>query len=225
MGKSILTLAVDALNAGGVRAEMGYPGRKMPALTQTAAAVSLHRVDMQQRLAVVQVTVAAPVKLGAEICQETALLAGQILRDQGADCLLSECVFEGQSELFLTQVTAEFSGTALAGFWEDRAGFSAELAGLNLESLVSFTAQRATDSTVTELENAKWQFELEEFFTPEAPEEISPEEPFTLRVFQPYQSESYLNCSWTEQRRVTERTGTRQIRKGIAQSRMVAEYT
>lgn len=224
MGQSIVALTVARLREGGFRAAEGCPGRKLPALADIAVAVDLREVDLGEKTAALTVSVLAPSAMGAQACQKAALEVGMLLQADGASCVQENCEFDGLANLFCTRITARYCGTAMADDWTERAGFHVLLGETRLQSLVSFTARRVTDDTATALADAKWQFQLEEFFRPENTEEDSPEEPFTLRIVRPMQTEVFRGCTWTEQQRVTEQTGTRQIRKGIAQSRAVSSY-
>lgn len=219
MGKSIVTLTVEKLCASGFRAAAACPGKKMPALTGIAVAVDLQKVDLLEKTANLTVSVLAPASMGAQACQKAALSVGQVLQTDGADCTQESCVFDGLTNLFCTQITARYAGTASAEDWAKRAGFSVELAGVNLNSLVSFTARRDFEDDVG------WIFEVEEFFRPENVEELEPQEPFDLTMFRPMQRESFLGCRWTYRQRVTEQTGTRQIRRGTATGRTVQRYS
>jgi len=167
MGKSIVALAVEKLQAEGFRAAEACPGRKLPALTDIAVAVDLEKVDLREKTAQLLISVLAPSSMGAQACQKAALSVGQVLLSDGADCTQGSCSFDGLANLFCIKIAAKYSGTALAEDWTDMAGFSVTLGAAQLGSLVSFTASRKTDDTVTALSDAPWTFELEEFFRPE----------------------------------------------------------
>jgi len=228
MGRSIVTRAVDTLRNNGFRAEQACPGRKLPALADIAVAVDLDKVDLDkvdlgEQTATLLVSVVAPSAMGAQACLEAALAVGQLLQENGASCVQGSCEFDGLSNLFCTPITAQYAGTALPGDWTERAGFSLKLGDAELRSLVSFTAKRTAGSG-TALADGVWSFEIEEFFRPEDSEDAEPQEPFVIRAFRPLQTETFRDCTWTEQHRVTEQTGTRQIRKGVAGSRSVSIY-
>lgn len=224
MGKSIVELAVEKLAESGFRAAAACPGQKKPALTDVAVAVELQEVDLGEKIAVLTVSVLAPSSLGAQACQKAALGVSQVLQADGASCVQDSCDFDGLANLFSVRIQARYAGTAFPEDWTPRAGFSVHLGETELGSLISFTARRTTSSDTTSLSDAKWEFQLEEFFRPEDTEESSPEEPFVLRMFRPLQTETFRECVWTEQQRITQQTGTRQIRKGVAGSRAVSAY-
>lgn len=224
MGKSIVALAVEKLRAEGFRAAEACPGQKLPALTDIAVAVDLEEVDLREKTAALQISVLAPSSMGAQACQKAALTVGQVLQADGADCVQNGCEFDGLTNLFCTKLTAKYAGTASAENWASRAGFSVSLNDVQLGSLVSFTARRETDETVTEISDAKWFFEVEEFFRPEDTEETAPQGSFTMIVRRPLQMETFRECVWTYQQRVTEQTGTRQIRRGTSIGRAITLY-
>lgn len=220
MGKSIVTLTVEKLKAAGFRAAEACPGKKMPALTGIAVAVDLQKVDLLEKTANLTVSVLAPAAMGAQECQKAALSVGQILQADGAACTQESCQFDGLTNLFCTQITARYAGTASAEDWAKRAGFSVHLNSIVLNSVTAFTATQEPEAGET-----KWRFEVEEFFRPEHGEEADPEETFLLTVFRPLQRENFTECYWTYRQRITEPTGTRQIRRGIAERRTVTKYT
>ena len=221
MGKSIVTLVTQKLTEAGFWAAEACPGQKLPKLTDIAVAVELKNVNLREKTAQLNVSVFAPVSMGAQACQKAALSVGQVLLSDGADCTQGSCSFDGLANLFCIKIAAKYSGTVLAEDWTDMAGFSVTLGAAQLGSLVSFTASRKTDDTVTALSDAPWTFELEEFFRPEDPESADPTEPFTLVVQRPLQRETFTECVWTSQERFTEQSGTWQVRKGKAGGRSI----
>ena len=224
MGQSIVDRTVSRLREGNFRAAAACPGEKIPALADIAVAVALHEVDLGEKMAVLEVSVLAPASLGAQGCQTAALAVGQLLQNDGASCTQDACEFDGLAGLFCVRILARYAGTAYPDDWTERAGFSVNLGEQSLGSLISFTARRVSAGEETGLAGAVWEFQLEEFFRPEDTEPGDVEEPFTLRMFRPLQTETFRECRWTEQQRVTEQTGTRQIRKGTATSRAVSVY-
>lgn len=217
MGQNIVERTVSRLRAGGFRAAAACPGEKIPALTDLAVAVALHEVDLGEKMAVLDVSVLAPSSLGAQACQKAALAVGQLLQVDGASCTQDACEFDGLANLFCVRILARYAGTAYADDWTVRAGFYVTLGDQTLQSLTSFTARRVYSGS-------GWEVQLEEFFRPEDTEPEEVEGPFTLRMYRPFQTEVFTECSWTERHRVTEPTGTRQIRKGTATTRSVSLY-
>lgn len=206
MGNLILEQAAAALNAAGIRAERAYPGRTMPAITDIAAAVSLGQAQLREKTVTVLVTVLSPASMGSSVCEEAALETADVLRALDSECTVAACRFDGKTGLFYTEVTAVFSE-----------GPEITLGSAKLKHVVSFSAQRATDDEVTDIDGCLWSFRLEEFFPWGESEEPGQGEPFTLVNGR----ESYESCCWTSQKRVTEAAGTRQIREASVGRRNV----
>lgn len=210
MGQLILSNVVQALNDAGIPAERGYPSRKMAVLTEPVAAVNLQQAAIRGQTLTALVTILSPVELGAAVCEETALEAGDILTEQGGSCTVAECRFDGRTGLFSVEISAQFQ-TAFP---------KVKLGNLLLQHVEAFTCWRTVDEDagITELNKAPWSFRLEEFFPVGASEEEAPEEPFFLMHISDNGTESYHNCRWTYLRRVWSATGIRQIRLGTAES-------
>lgn len=200
---------VQTLNDNGIRAEHGFPGRKMQEITGPVAAVHLRKAELRGQTMTVAVHILSPASLGAAACEETALLAGDFLTEAGASCMVSACEFDSRTGLFSVEITADFL-TAIP---------KVKLGDVMLQYVEAFTCWRTVDEDagITSLIGAPWNFRLEEFFPVDADEEEAPEQPFTLMHISESGSESYCNCQWTYQRRVWGPTGIRQIRLGSAE--------
>lgn len=199
MGKLILEQVVNALNQVGIRAERAYPGRTMPAITQTAAAVSLGESEIREKPVTVLVTVLAPASMGAAACEDAALEAGEVLRRLGGECSVDVCRFDGRTGLFSTAVTAAFSRN-----------MEIKMDSRNLNHVVSLESWRAVDEEVSSIDGALWYFRLEEFIPWGEEEDYEPGEPFSLtngRV-------TFTGCRWTSCRRITKADGIQMIREG-----------
>lgn len=209
MGQLILEKVVTALKEAGIPTERGYPARKMPLLTETVAAVSLQGVSLREQTLTALVTIFAPAELGAMACEETALAAANALTAMGGSCEIAACSFDGRAGVFCEKLTATFL-TAVP---------VVKLGDVKLQYVEAFTCWRTVDEDagITTLDDAPWNFRLEEFFPVDALEEEAPEEPFYLIHINENGSETFSECQWTYQRRVWSETGTRQIRLGTAQ--------
>ena len=206
MGKSILNTVIDLLNEGGIPAAPAQPERHMMIIHAPVAAVSIEKVDMESATVLVQVV--APIKSGAERCQERALKVCEVLREAGAECVQEKCVFEGRAALFCVPVTAKFYGTATEEDWipkEDPPAVSYRIGDAVLAYVTGFSAL---------LEDGQWEFELEEFFPDGVSVSVQPTEPFALFVG----NEIFAGCALTRCQRVYTAEGVRQIRKGTATS-------
>lgn len=203
-----LDKVVSALRAAGFNTQRGYPARKMPILTEAAAAVNLQRLSRKEQTLTALVTIYSPAELGAVACEETALAAADVLTEQGGQCEVLACEFDGRAGLFSEKISATFL-TAVP---------VVKLDETVLKYVEAFTCWRTVDEDagITDLDAAPWNFRLEEFFPVDALEEEEPEEPFYLMHINENGSETFSECRWTYQRRVWSETGTRQIRLGTA---------
>lgn len=207
MGQLILERAVQALKEAGIPAERAAPARKMAAITGPVAAVSLQSADIRNKQLTVLTTVLSPAAPGAAVCEETALEAGEILSKLGGKCSVAKCRFDGRTGLFSVEVTALFS-TEVPKITID---------GKEMKHVLAFTSWRTLDDTVTDWTEAKWNFRLEEYFPMGESEDANPTLPFILTHTCENGTESYMDSTWTYQRRVWDASGIRQLRLGVAE--------
>ena len=205
----ILDNAVQALNDAGILAKRACPGGKTIMPSGPVAAVSLQQAALRGQTMTVQAVILSPMESGQALCEETAMAAGEVLTALGGNCEVGACGFDGRAGLFQETVTAKFL-TAIP---------KVKLENTLLQYVEAFTCWRTVDEDleITDLDDAPWQFRLEEFFPLDALEEEEPEEPFTLTHISESGTETYYECKWTYQRRAWGATGTRQIRLGSAQ--------
>ncbi len=205
MGQLTVSKAVTALNQAGIPAKRGYPTQKLGSITGPVAAVNIQSGDMREKTLTLLVTVAAP---SAEACEEAALAAGECLNLQGAKCRLGQMKYESLAELFSMELTAEYA-TEIPKITINQKVLS---------HVTAFTCWRGLDDVITDWDNTKWNFRLEEYFPMGQEEESAPAGEFDLTHTSENGTESYLLCSWTYQRRVWDASGIRQIRLGVAQT-------
>lgn len=206
MGKLILSNAVQALCDAGIPARRSAPRQKMAEITTPVAAVSLKSADMRSKKVTLLATVLSPAALGMAACEEMALDVGAILESLGGKCSVGACRFEGRIGLFCTEVTGEFASQMP----------KITIDGTLLEHVQAFTSWRTLDDEVTDWGNAKWNFRLEEYFPMGDEEEANVAGPFTLVHTCENGTESYIDSTWTYQRRVWDASGIRQLRLGVA---------
>lgn len=206
MGQLILSNAVQALNDGGIPAERGYPAGKLRIISEPVCAVSLQSADVRTKKVTLLATVLCPAELGAPLCEETALEAGELLATQGGKCSVGACRFDGRTGLFYVEVTAEFAlETPKITIGETK-----------LTHVLAFTSWRTLDEEVTDWLNTKWNFRLEEYFPLGDSEDANPVDSFMLTHTSENGTETYSGCTWTYQRRVWDASGIKQIRLGVA---------
>lgn len=224
MGAELISGVIEALKQAGLRAAEAWPAGGMPELEQTAAAVSLFRVDGAAKQTVILIQVLCPRRLGAAACEQTALTAWNTAAGLGAVCTLEGCEYDIRTGLYGVKVYAAFQGAdAWSGWVEPEAEkpvISVSLGSVKLTNAVSFTASQTLDETVSSsLSAMSWSFRLEEELAPGNSEQSAPAEPFTITVERENGTDLYRECTWTSLRREDTPAGLRQIRTGTAQSR------
>ena len=218
---TIVNQVIDHLRAASIRADEAYPGGRIPALTGAVAAVRLGKIDRSVRTTAVQVVVMSPAASGGSQCETTALQAIEVLQAMGGTCTKDICKFDEMANVFYIEIEASFFGTALAEEWSAGPGYSVTIGMQEMPHVVSFGLQRATDAEVTSINNANWQFTLEELLPPDSSEPPDPQEPFTLRVVREMFDEVLTGCHWSSVKREDTLRGVSQIRTGIATKREV----
>ena len=93
-----------------------------------------------------------------------------------------------------------------------------------MEYTVSFTSERKTDNEVTAINDAQWEFTLEELLPPGTSEPPAPTEPFKLTVTRSNSTETFSECTWTSVRREDTIRGISQTRSGKAGSRSMIGF-
>ena len=208
MGPMMLDDILSIMNAGGIRTQRAYPGKPMPQVDETVAAVSLQKAELTTGETQIKVLILSHSRLGAGACEDTAMAAARALKSAGYACQVSSVEFDGRSGHFCTAI--------LVSNPVDKRLKSFKIGAVPQQYVVSFTAQRKVEEPETDLETAGWTVKLEQFFPVGATEDSDPNgSQFTLTNG----SEIYHGCSWVSQMRVTEADGTRQIREGTAMSR------
>lgn len=224
MGTELTGRVIEALKQVGVQAAAAWPAGEMPELGQTAAAVSLFRVDGAVKQTVILIQVLCPRYLGASACEEAALTAWNAAAELGAVCTQEGCEYDIRTGLYGVKVYAAFQGADAWSGWAEPAAekpvISVSLGSVKLTNAVSFTASQTLDETVSSsLSDMSWSFRLEETFGPADLEQSTPTEPFTITVERENGTDLYRECTWTSLRREVTPDGLRQIRTGTAQSR------
>lgn len=206
MGKRILNNAVAALQQAGFATERGYPGVATAPISIPVAAVNLLAADMRSKTVTIRVSILSPEILGAAKCEEAALDAGQVLGDLGGKATVGKCRFDKKTGLYCTEVTGVFASQVP----------KITIGGVLLTHVLAFTSWRSLDETVTQWDQAKWNFRLEEYFPMGEEEEVLPLGEFHLTHTCENGTENYLESTWTYQRRIWDASGIRQIRLGVA---------
>lgn len=224
MGTMIVDKVVQLLSDGGIRAEAAYPAERITRITEPVAAVSLEKADHKNHTVTVLVEILGPKESGGYICQKKALEAGAILEEAGAICCQEGCVFLSKGNVFRVPIKAAFRGTARTDELEAMPEYEITTGTLTLDYICGFSSEQVLNSTVTLLQDAPWEFTVEEFFPWGIQDSLEVETPFTLELRNQGNAERYSNCEWTSRKRIAEELGIRQIRTGKAKSRILTVY-
>lgn len=218
---TIVSEVIGKLTAGGIRAAEAYPGKRIPALTGAVAAVRLGKVDRSVRMPHLEVVVMSPSASGGAACETTALKAVGILQNMGGTCVKAVCKFDEMADVFYINIDVEFFGTALENSWSAGPGYAIKIGTQALDHVTRFQIHRETDKDVTAINDAKWEFTLEELLPPGTSEPSDPAEPFTLFISRNGGDETFTGCTWTSVKREDTIKGVSQVRVGIAEKRTV----
>lgn len=219
----ILDQVLKALKEAGFRAETAYPGRTYGHLSETAAAVHLHKADGSG--ATVEVMVLCPAAYGGTRCELEALDAARVLRQMGGSCVQNGCRYDSLARIYSVQLLAEFTETEA-----EEAGFQVQINGTPQSHAVSFTGEESPgwqaeyvlgENLPAGIAPGKhlWHICLEEKIPLGCPEEAEPEGEFEVKVVTALKTEIYSHCGWTSLRRELTGSGIRRIRQGIAMLR------
>ena len=208
------------LSAAGYRTGDASPGRIMPEVTEPVVAVNLEHLDTAKLSMTIRATVVSPLSLGARACEDEAMNICRILQQMGAECELESCQLNAKTEHFYVPVMASFRGNILDDGWKIGDACQVKFGSVNLQKVISFQAWREKGSEMNSLEEAQWQFRVEERLDGIG-QESAPAEPFVLTVIWEGSQERYEECVLTLQKRVIEDGHFLQIREGTAKTRTV----
>lgn len=208
------------LSGAGYRTGDASPGRVMPEISEPVIALSLEHLDTEKRMATVRVTMISPLALGARACEDEALKVCKLLRNAGIACELNPYSIDTKTEMILLPVMATVYGNLWSNSWQLGEGCGVRLDADTLERVVSFTAWREVKEDAGGIQNARWNFRVEEEMDT-IQEETEPTEPFVITVSHGDGQEVYSGCVLTLHKRVLTDGGLVQIREGTAKSRTV----
>lgn len=214
----IIQTITYVLSAAGYRTGDASPGRVMPEISEPVVAVNLEHLDTEKLSMTIRVTVVSPLALGARACENVAVNVCRILQELGAQCKLEPCQLNAKTEHFCVPVMASFQGSILDTGWKAGDACLVKFGSVNLQKVVSFYAWREKNPEINSLEQAQWQFHVEERMEAIKPETM-PSEPFTLTVQWENGQEVFGECILTLQKRVIQDGYLFQIREGTAKTR------
>lgn len=108
MGRYTVGEAIIKLHGAGIRAQRGYPGTLMPQITDTVAAVNLHKSDPEGVTIVARIC--TPMSKGVYACEDVAKVVENIWTQAGASVSCEDSGFDGKSGLYQM---------AVYGRWEE----------------------------------------------------------------------------------------------------------
>lgn len=211
-------MIIALLRGYGIRADEAYPGGRIPVLTGPVAAIRLGKVDRSVRSTAVQITIMSPADQGGTVCETTALQTIQVMEDLRATCQKEVCQFDHAADVFFIEITAVFSGVALADTWSPGPGFSVYIGLQPIEWVTGFSARRQSEDGAA-IASAPWTFTLEELLGPDSTDLPDPTEPFAITVARTKGDEIFTGCTLTSVEREDTLRGIRQVRKGVATGR------
>ena len=215
-----VTGVISALKEAGIRAEAAYPGRRMPHISESVAAVMLERRDHGQNTETIKVTVCTPSVLGGSACERTAETAAAALAELTVTGMCTEviqqvCVFDSSSDCYMAQILVNFSAAMAAS-----TQLSVTQGSTKLNGAVAFAAWKTADAeNGRTVADAPWQILLEEAFPAGFAEQTGSDSGFQLTVTRGRSTEVFTNCAWISVTREDDPSCLRQTRTGTAESR------
>lgn len=191
MGRERIIQVIDALQAVGIRADRGYPGKGMPYPDAPVVAVSLQGKTAEKLTLAVQVY--CTVEFGGTVCEDLSMEIVPILEDMGAGCTVENCGFSGKSGLFSIRILAVWDTAE-----EPETGFSVQAGASMLPFMTEVSARRAVDMTQEATDDDGWYITVTELLPLGNQPEADITETFTLTVSRLGGTESYPECKWAE---------------------------
>lgn len=216
----ILEEVLETLRAAGFRTDLAYPGKILPQIRETVAAVHIRKVDVLHSVMTVEVIIASPEALGGAACELEALRAIEVLGRTGAVCTQNGCSYDSRGQIYTVEILAEYS----CGLGPDTQLLIESEA---VEYAAVFTAKReASLRTIHEMGEAAavdaspgpwvWKLRLEEVLPPGEIRIPRYEENFTLTLRNRQDTEVFTGCRWTSEQYEYTAGGLRRILDGIA---------
>lgn len=212
-----LQKVLDGLNAGGFPAYRANRAEVRPAVTRVCAAVSLQLVEHKRVEVLVEVF--SPAAEDGGRCEDAAVEAAALISRLGGQCSQGACRFDMDADAFRVPLTAVFKGEQAAVIMDH---FTVTCGLSTLPTVVSFEAWHDVDLVSATLAEVPWHFRMEERFGPGEEDSIRFSEPFDVTVVRGKLKETFLNCTWTSQKRVLEPAGMKHIREGVAQTYLIS---
>ena len=227
MGELMLETVLGQLRDAGFRAELAYPGRRIPEIREIVAAVHIQKADPVQASLTVAVTILAPEAEGGTACELEALRAMEALCRGGAVCTQNGCAYDSLGRVYSVTILAEYTGF----LWETPCalgkGIRLSIGDEVVEYAVSFAMEKTSDPKWLQEMGSEvpvdtlwgiwvWKLRLEELLPMASIGASQPTENFTLRIQGETGTETYTGCCWTSVSYEYTPRGVRRIRTGYA---------
>lgn len=204
-----------ALQAGGLRADRGYPAQcqSMP----SSPVVTVTVAYSNEKETALQVCVLGPMTLGGRVCEDLAQTAAQLLRETDACCRVGGCRFDEEMRLFAVDIVAVWQEylTDRVMIGDEALEYVTDISTEHTRQVAQVTDEE-TGLTVLMNETVGWTVTVWELlpFDTEIGEDA--QEAFTLKIIRESGTETYPQCYWTS---ITlEKSDNGRLRKRVAQS-------
>lgn len=230
MGNMILELVLSTLRSGGFRADLAYPGRKYPDISEPVAAVHILRTDGANRTVTAEVFIVCRSSLGGTRCETEAVRAAQLLGEKDADCILEGCKYDGITQTYSVRILAVFREEIVTPELDFQV-FSGEIQRIHATRFCAVMQHEAQpryamgESAPAGISPGSriWKLTLEERIPPGEVDTGSGELPERLTIVSETGTEVYSGCCWTSIRREFTRDGLHIVHEGLATGMEVTE--
>ena len=212
MGSVTLDSLIRVLGSHNVRAGRAYPAEEITRVLSPVAALSLDSANQEKRTVTVLAEILGPQEMGGSACQELAAEVCEILKQEGALCRMGSCKFISKGNLFRVPVWAVF---------RDEPDYHISVEERPLPNVCGFVAWQEAEGEILEVTSLPWYFRLEEFFPWGTMDTLGTGDSFILRFYHGGIKEDFEGCQWLKRTRTAEADGIRQVREGLAMSRVI----
>jgi hypothetical protein len=212
MGSVTLDRLIRVLGSHNVRAGRAFPAEEITRVLSPVAALSLDSANQEKRTVPVLAEILGPQKMGGSACQELAAEVCEILKEEGALCRMGSCKFLSKGNLFRVPVWAVF---------QEEPEYHISVEGRPLPHVCGFVAWQEAEEELQEISSALWYYRLEEFFPWGTIDTLETGDSFLLQFYHSGVKEDFEGCQWRKQIRTAEADGIRQVREGLAMSRVI----
>ena len=186
---------IDALQALGIRADRGYPGKGMPYPDTPVVAVTLQ--EQTADCLVLAITVYCTAEFSGTVCEDLSMDIADIVEGLGAGCTVENCGFSGKSGLFSLRILARWDTTPA-----QEPAFTVQAGDKMLPFATEVTARwdlaySLKEGNLTTQDNG-WFITVTELLPLANAPELDSDYSFTLVISRKGGVESYTGCRWRE---------------------------